>query len=210
MAAPEGFCGEEYTPGVFDSILGSLTRREPTLVVVRVGGLGYEVRVPLSTYERLPRVGDEVGLLLHLVVREDEWRLYGFLSGEERDVFRALLRVTGIGPGLALSLLSGLTTDEFRAAVAHGDVKVLSRVKGIGRKTAERVVVELRDVVGRAPAAAPVGGSGGTTGGPREDAVRALLALGLDAGDAVQRVDRVLAREGEVPVSDLVRAALRG
>jgi holliday junction DNA helicase RuvA len=194
---------------VLDSIEGRLVAREPTRAVVEAGGLGYAIRIPLSTYEDLPAPDRTVRLLLHVVVRDGEWRLFGFRTTEERDVFRALLKVSGVGPVIALGLLSGLEPLELRDAVARGDVKALSRVKGIGRKTAERIVVDLRDVLGEpvAPGESALAGPGGT--GPRADAVRALLALGLDVAEAARRVDAALARGVGENLGDLVRAALR-
>jgi Holliday junction DNA helicase RuvA len=193
---------------VFDSIRGTLTRREPARVVVETGGIGYEVQVSLSTFEALPPTGSEARLLLHAVVREDEWRLFGFATGSERQAFRAVLRVGGVGPVTALSLLSGLTPTELARAIAARDVKALMRVKGIGRKTAERIVLELKDVLG--DEAGEGGGVSPAPGGPHEDAVRALAALGLDPAEARRRVEALSARLGDVGVAELVRAALRG
>ena len=115
--------------------------------VVDANGIGYEIRIPLSTYEAMPRPESEVELLVHPWVRENDWRLFGFGTSGEREVFRALLRVSGVGPTLALGLLSGLTPAEFRVAVTQADVAALTRVKGIGKKTAERILVELKDIV---------------------------------------------------------------
>ena len=200
---------------MFDSIRGRLTHVEPMRTVVEAGGIGYEIQIPLSTYEVLPKVGEEAKLLLHPVVRETEWRLFGFHSVGEREVFRALLRVTGVGPTLALSLLSGLDPAAFRDAVAEGDVKELTRVKGIGRKTAERIVVELKDVVTKELSGVEPspGRAIGVAGKTVEDAVRALVALGLQTAEARRRVEKHLgdAGEGETPeLADLVRRALRG
>ena len=141
---------------MYESIQGALVRRDPAVATVRTGGLAYQVHIPLSTYEALPAAGAEVTLLLHLVVREDEWRLYGFATDEERGIFRALTRVNGVGPVLALSMLSGFSPAEFRSAVAQEDVRGLTRAKGVGKKTAERIVVELRDLwKGEAPRRRP-------------------------------------------------------
>jgi Holliday junction DNA helicase RuvA len=193
---------------VYESIHGRLVHRDPASAVIEAGGIGYRVHVPLSTYEALPAVGEQATLLLHLTVREDEWRLYGFAAAEERAVFQALLRVSGVGPVMALGLISGFRPAELRAAVGGADVKALTRVKGVGRKTAERIVVELRDVWkdgedGGSPFQAPAG--------PLADAVRALESLGLDAGEARRRVERHAAEAGgEIDTGDLVRRALRG
>ncbi len=193
---------------MLERIRGRILAREPAAAVVEAGGLGYRVLMPLATAEALPAPGGEATLLLHLVVREDEWRLYGFVREDDRAVFRRLLRIPGIGPGLALGLLSGLSAAELRAAVIHGDLKTLSRVKGVGRKTAERVVLELREewclgADGGAPAA-PAGPAG-----PAGDAARALESLGLDPLEARRRVERLLAEGAPADPGELVRRALR-
>ena len=191
---------------------GRLVRKEPACVVVRAGGLGYRVSVPLSTYEALPRVGEDVELLLHLAVREDEWRLFGFQREDEREAFLALLRVAGVGPVLAQGVLSGLGPAELARAVREGDVRALTRVKGVGRKTAERIAVELKDLWGSGgPGDRP--GASRPTSGPLEEAVRALEALGHAPEEARRRVQAAAAHlaEGEATpeAAALVRRALR-
>ncbi len=125
---------------------GRLVEALPSLIVVEVNGVGYEVHVPLSTFDRLPSTGSEVQILTHFAVREDAHILYGFLTATERDLFRLLINtVSGIGPRIALSILSSLSVSAFRSAVAAGDFKALSAVNGVGKKTAERIVVELKD-----------------------------------------------------------------
>ena len=175
--------------------------------MVDCGGLAYRVHIPLSTYEGLPRAGERVALLLHLAVREDEWRLFGFGSAAERDGFRALVRVNGVGPVLALSVLSGFAPADLSAAVSQGDISALTRVKGVGRKTAERIVVELRDVwADRVPGSAPAAADEAPAG----EAVRALEALGQDAAEARKKVEKAMKKLGsDADVSALVRAALR-
>jgi Holliday junction DNA helicase RuvA len=193
---------------VLDTIHGRIAVREPGRVVVEAAGLGYLVQVPLSTFDVLPPLGQDVRLLLHLVVREDDWRLYGFMAAREREVFRDLLRVSGVGPALSLALLSGLGPDALVRSVSEGDVKTLTQVRGVGRKTAERLTVELRE---RWRAAAPGQASGGPAlGGAGADAVRALEALGLERAEAERRVAAVLgAGNAKLEVGDLVRRALR-
>lgn len=183
-------------------------QKDPARCVVEAAGLGYAIHISLSTYEDLPAGGDAVSLLLHPVVREDEWRLFGFSKPEERDVFRDLLRVNGVGPLMALGMLSGFRPQELAQTVRQGDVKALTRVKGIGKKTAERILVELKHrwKDGALPAA-PVVTPEGTVAA---DAVRALEALGIDAGDAGKRVTKVLDAEPDAELSDIVRRALRG
>jgi len=121
----------------------------PTQVVIDVRGVGYEVLIPLSSFDKLPSPGQEVTLLTHLAIREDAHVLYGFMTAAERDLFRLLINtVSGIGPKIALNVLSGMNVTTFRGAVANGDVKSLSQISGVGKKTAERIVVELKDKIG--------------------------------------------------------------
>jgi len=204
---------------VITFLRGKLVEALPTQVVMEVHGVGYEVLVPLSSYDRLPAAGSEVLLLTHLAIREDAHLLYGFLTAAERDLFRLLIHtVSGIGPKIALGVLSGMSIASFRSAVAAGDVKALSSVQGVGRKTAERIVVELRDklggfgLVGSVPS--PVSG-GSIAAIPGEDtrgvdAVAALMALGVKPAEAHDSVRAALAMLGaEATVEQLIRACLR-
>src|SRR5439155_4077283 len=132
---------------------GKLVEMLPTQVIVSVNGVGYEILIPLSSYDKLPQPGQEIKLLTQLIVREDSHTLYGFMSAAERELFRLLINtVSGIGPRIALNILSGISVTAFRGAVANADVKVLSQISGIGKKTAERMVVELKDKIGAAGA----------------------------------------------------------
>src|SRR5258708_17327904 len=132
---------------------GELAEAWPTQVVISVQGVGYLVQIPLSSFDQLPPVGQRVRLLTHLVVREDAHLLFGFANSAERDLFRLLLQhVTGVGPKLALAVLSGMTVSPFKAAVVRGDVATLATIRGVGKKTAERIVLELKDRVGVAAA----------------------------------------------------------
>src|SRR6059036_1841739 len=132
---------------------GKLVSALPTQATVDVNGVGYEVFIPLSSYDKLPAVGQPIRILTHLAVREDAHILYGFMSAAERDLFRLLIHtVSGIGPKIALNVLSGISVTAFRGAVANGDVKALAQISGVGKKTAERIVVELKDKIGAAGA----------------------------------------------------------
>src|SRR3982750_940502 len=132
---------------------GTLTTALPTQAVVGVNGIGYEVFIPLSSYDKLPAVGQSVRILTHLHVREDAQILYGFMTAAERDLFRLLVNnVTGIGPKLALAVLSGMSVSNFKTAVVNADVTALSKISGLGKKTAERIVLELKDKLGVAAA----------------------------------------------------------
>lgn len=192
---------------------GKLVEVLPTQVVVDVHGVGYEALIPLSSYDKLPAPGSEVKLLTHLAVREDAHTLYGFLTAAERDLFRLLIHtVSGIGPKIALNVLSGVSVTAFRAAVAAGDVKALSQLSGVGKKTAERIVVELRDKLGAVTAPGSGGAGAPITPGDQKvnDAVLALLALGYKQPDAHAAVQGARAMLGaEAGVDQLVRAALR-
>jgi holliday junction DNA helicase RuvA len=192
---------------------GQLVDSLPTQVTVDVHGVGYEVLIPLSSYDKLPAPGGPIRLLTHMAVREDAHVLYGFMTVAERDLFRLLIQnVSGIGPKLALNILSGMDATAFRGAVATSDVKALSRINGVGKKTAERIVVELRDKIGAAGAWEASSARHGLS--PEEtrlnDAVLALMALGFKQPEAYDAVRGALAMLGnEARVEDLVRAALK-
>lgn len=185
----------------------------PTQVTVDVHGVGYEVLIPLSSYDPLPPVGQEVRLLTHLAVREDAHVLYGFVTRPERDLFRLLIStVSGIGPRIALNVLSGMNATVFRGAVARGDVKALSQISGVGKKTAERIVVELRDKVGAASAweAASADRALSVDEQKLNDAVLALMALGIKQTDAHDGVRAALQQLGSAAsLEELVRAGLK-
>ena len=192
---------------------GKLVEALPTQVVVDVQGIGYEALIPLSSFDKLPAPGGDVRLLTHLVVREDAHVLYGFMSSAERDTFRLLINtVSGIGPKIALNILSGVSVTAFRGAVANGDVKALSQISGVGKKTAERIVLELKDKIGAAGAWEAGSAQRGPTADEQKlnDAVLALVALGfkqLDAHDAVKGAFALLG--AQAGVEQLVRAALK-
>jgi Holliday junction DNA helicase RuvA len=192
---------------------GKLVDALPTQVVVEVHGVGYEALIPLSSFDKLPPPGGDVKLLTQLIVREDSHTLYGFMSAGERDLFRLLINtVSGIGPKIALNILSGISVTAFRGAVANGDVKSLSQISGVGKKTAERMVVELRDKVGAAGAweAASAQRALSPEDQKINDAVLALMALGFKQIEAHDAVRSASAAAGEkASVEDLVRACLK-
>lgn len=194
---------------------GKLVEALPTQVTVDVHGVGYEALIPLSSFDRLPAVGGEVHLLTHLAVREDAHVLYGFMSAAERDLFRLLIHtVSGIGPKLALNVLSGTSVAGFRAAVAAADVKGLSGISGVGKKTAERIVVELKDKLGMFGAGTALAGPGAKASSAADtklnDAVLALSALGFKPVDAHEAVRAALTLLGDAAtVEQLVRACLK-
>ena len=192
---------------------GKLVETLPTQVVVSVNGIGYEALIPLSSYDKLPQLGEELRLLTHLVVREDSHTLYGFMSAAERQLFRLLINsVSGIGPKIALNILSGISVTAFRGAVANADVKVLSQISGVGKKTAERIVVELKDKIGAAGAWEALSAQRALSPDDQKvnDAVLALMALGfkqIEAHDTVRKAQSSLGPQATV--EDLVRACLK-
>lgn len=200
------------------SLKGILMESHPTLAVVDVHGVGYEVLMPLSSTTQLPAIGQEVRIQTHLVVREDAQTLYGFLSGDEKELFRILIgSVSGIGPKTALNILSGMSVERFRLAVSSGDIKTLSQISGIGKKTAERIVVELKDKVGLSFSGAGPGiaASGSAAAlSPQDkslsDAVAALTTLGFKQAQAETSARAAQAMLGpEASAEDLIRASLK-
>ena len=189
------------------SIRGTLTESALVRAVVEAGGLSYEVNVPVTTSERLPAVGSEVRLHTLAVYREDSQSLYGFSTAEERDFFRLMVEnVTGIGPKMALSIMSRMSLPLLRTAIRSGDTAALSKCPGIGKKTAERLVVELKGRVGAAEGQRPAAPAGGSA---HADAVAALVALGYrlsDADDAVRRASLSLGPDAGTEA--LIRRAL--
>jgi len=192
---------------------GKLTHKTPTSAAVEVGGVGYGVAISLITYEELPEPGAETQLYTYLYVREDRMDLFGFADEDERELFELLIGVSGIGPNLAQTILSGMSLQDLQEAIFHGRVNELTAVKGIGRKTAERMVLDLRDKV-RLPALegertrAGEGRRGGTSA--VEEAVMALMALGIAGGAARQAVSKAIEKNGAAQsVQQLIKQALK-
>ena len=198
---------------------GILEEASPLRVVINVNGLGYELNVPLSTSSRTGKIGERVRLQTQLVVREDSHQLYGFATLNEKSTFVALTeKVSGIGPKIALNILSRLSVESLRSAVASGNVTLLTQCPGIGKKTAERLVLELKDVFAKQPVF-----EAGTASGVSlieeksdysslvEDAVAALVTLGFKQQDAQRRVDRIVGHSADLPsVEQLIKEALNG
>ena len=189
------------------SLRGVLAHKEPPFLVVDVGGVGYELEAPLSTCFLLPAVGETIHLRTHLLVREDQQTLFGFATETERRLFRDLLRVSGVGAKIALGILSGMSVDAFVRAVAGGDVAALVRLPGVGRKTAERLIVELRDRVQRPGLVTAAEGRPAPAPDPRGEAQDALVALGYKAAEARRMLDQV--PESVTSTEELLRAVLR-
>lgn len=192
---------------------GTLVESLPTQIVVEVGGIAYEILIPLSSYDRLPPPKTPIKILTHLVIRDDAHLLFGFMTLEERDLFRLLVQyVSGIGPKTALAVLSGIAVPAFKGAVVNGDVKILSQIKGVGKKTAERVIVDLKDKIGVAGAweAASAKYTLSAEAQRMNDAILALISLGYKQAEAHQAIRAVSERLGTATnVERLVREALR-
>ncbi len=192
---------------------GILVEKQPTRVVLNVHGVGYEIFIPLSSFDRLPSENTACRMLTHDHLREDLHNLYGFVTEAERSLFEMLLGISGIGPKTALSALSGLSVRDLKAAVVEGDVKRLSSISGVGKKTAERIVVELRHKLSAGDALEAVSGAPDALPGDlrTRDAMLALISLGYKQLDAQQRVRDVLHKiKPTATVEDVVRAALAG
>lgn len=191
---------------------GVLAESMPTYAVVNVGGVGYGVSIPLTSYERLPRAGEKVRILTHLVVREDAHTLYGFATGAERDLFRLLLHhVNGVGPKIALAIVGGMPTEIFKAAVVAGDAAAISKISGVGKKTAERIILELRGRVGVAAEWEAASAANAPGEGERaiHDAVLALISLGYRQVEAHKAIKQATQGTGELPADEIVRLALK-
>jgi len=193
------------------SLAGVLAFKSPPRLLLEVGGVGYEVEAPMSTFYGLPAVGERAKLLTHLVVREDAHILYGFATTEERALFRSLLKVSGVGPRIALAILSGVSVTAFAHAVRSQDPAALTRIPGVGRKIAERLMVEMRDRIddsGVLSSATLAAGRG--LQGAEAEAFSALLALGYKPAEATRLLKGPGSEEGALTTEQLIRRALQG
>jgi len=189
------------------SLRGRIASKTPPQLTVDVGGLGYELEAPMSTFFHLPAVGEEVRLLTHLVVREDAHVLYAFATEEERRLFRSLIKVSGVGPKIALALLSGISVAAFAECVQREDIAALTRIPGVGRKTAERLIVEMRDRLAPPPDAG-AGGAAAFGTSAESEAHGALVALGYRPAEATRLLKAV--GPGTHSTEELIRRALQG
>ena len=189
-------------------IHGTIAEKSPTRIVVDVNGLGYEIHIPVSTYEKLPAAGERIRLLTYLHVREDILQLYGFGSEEQRALFLELISISGIGPRTALGVLSKVSVSDFTAAVLNENFSLLTQIPGIGKKTAQRLVMELKDKLQRG--VEPITSSSWQSLNVAEEAVLALVSLGYRQIEAQKLVNQVLAAEKQVPsVESLIKKALQ-
>ena len=182
---------------------GKLIEKQPPQIIVDVQGLGYEIDVPMSTFYNLPGLGEIITLFTHLVVREDAHLLYGFGTNDERRAFRQLLKISGVGPKLALSVLSGLSVADLAQTVAMQETGRLTKIPGVGKKTAERLVLELRDKLDHAPS---VAGSSAPLKANSGDVLNALLALGYNEREAQWAMKQI---PNDLTVSESIRQALK-
>lgn len=190
-------------------IAGKLIMRQPPQLMVDCHGVGYEIEAPMPVFYQLPQVGEEVVLFIHMVVREDAQLLYGFSTLDQRAMFRELIKVSGVGAKMAVAILSGLSAEDFAQCIANQDVTSLTRLPGIGKKTAERLIVEMQDRIGKLSAetiSTPAGSTSATAGSDRGQAIAALESLGFKTAEA-QRM--VKASDGG-SVEEIVREALKG
>lgn len=195
---------------------GIILEKQPPQLILNVQGVGYEIDAPMSTFYRLPETGKEITLFTHLVVREDAHQLYGFFSREERTLFRTLLKVNGVGPRLGLTILSSIEPNEFVRCVLHNDTASLTCLPGIGKKTAERLIIEMRDKLNdwqptalpnREASAKMISGDNAARNQTVQDAVSALIALGYKPQEASRAVSKV--DDGSVSSEEIIRRALR-
>ena len=197
---------------MIERVEGVIVERAPTHVVVGVGGIGYGLSISLNTFEQLPDLGSEVSLLTHTYVREDRFQLFGFSDAGEREMFQLLIAVAGIGPNSAQAILSGMSVDELKTAILEERASDLTRIRGIGRKTADRVVVDLRDKIAPSwkqtpdPEGEPVQS---TRNEKTEEAVLALAALGIAPAAARKAVVKAMDKSGvDATLQDLIKQAL--
>jgi len=194
---------------VFAYLDGIVTHKDPTLVWLDLNGVGYELRIPLSTYERLPRLKERVRLLTYFHVREDIQILYGFYSADEKELFLKLIAISGIGPKMAITILSGASPAQFKSRIVAGDVKALTLIPGIGQKTAQRMIVELREKFGGSDEPLPDGFDALFSGSISDEALKALLSLGYRRGEALNALKKASQELGtESSVEAILKSAL--
>ncbi len=196
---------------MFNFLSGKLVEKHPTRIVLLCGGIGYEVSIPLSTYTELNDVDSEIKIKTHLHIREDNWQLFGFCSDEEKEMFKLLISISGIGPKVALNVLSGIGIDQFKQSLVDKNVVALTAIPGIGKKTAERIIIELKEKVKVAPGKSDSNVSEEYGSDPiYDDAVMALISLGYKKNDSQKAIDKALKKmpENNIVMEDLIRTAL--
>ncbi|MBO8131562.1 MAG: Holliday junction branch migration protein RuvA [Candidatus Marinimicrobia bacterium] len=195
---------------MYDYITGKLIEKRPTEVVIDVNGLGYKISIPISTYERLPSTGEIVKLFIHLYVRDDVRSLYGFYTKEERELFLQLISISGIGPKMAITILSGTSPEQFKERIGAGDISALTMIPGIGIKTANRIIVELREKFASLHKEADIEDLNFFISGKIEEAVIALMTLGYKKNEAKNLVFKAYKKLGSgANVEELIKEALK-
>ncbi|HQQ85370.1 MAG TPA: Holliday junction branch migration protein RuvA [Candidatus Marinimicrobia bacterium] len=194
---------------MFAYISGKLFQKEPTSVIIDVNGIGYQINIPLSTYSALPATGQNAKLLTYYHVREDIQALYGFATPEEKELFLLLISVSGIGPKIAMTILSGTSPEQFRRRILDGDVESLTLIPGIGLKTARRIIVELGEKMGQTSEVVSGELATVTLGATGEEALRALISLGYRRAEALNALRKAVKELGDsAPVEKYIKAAL--
>ena len=189
------------------SLQGKLIAKQTPLITVECAGVGYEVETPMSTFLELPAVGAEVFLHTHLLVRDDAQLLYGFSTEDERVLFRLLLKVSGVGAKMGLSILSGMGVGDFERCVRYEDTAMLMKIPGVGRKTAERLIIEMRDKIEQSPAQAMMANAGKVVTDARSEAIDALVALGYKPAEVKRLLTKLDTKDKSA--EDIIRLALR-
>lgn len=189
------------------SLRGRLGAKRAPMIVVECGGVGYEIETPMSTFLELPAIGTEFFLHTHLQVRDDAHMLYGFSTVEEKSLFRLLLKVSGVGAKMALAILSGMGVTDFERCVRYEDTAMLVRIPGVGKKTAERLIIEMRDKIEQSPAAATIGTAGRVATDARSEAIDALVVLGYKPAEVRKLLSSL--DIDDKSAEDIIRLALR-
>ena len=189
------------------SLRGRLASKHATVLIVDCGGVGYEVETPMSTFLELPPVGDELFLHTHLVVRENSHSLYGFATDDEKILFRTLLSVSGVGAKMGLAILSGMSVRDFERCVQLEDAAMLVKIPGVGKKTAERLIIEMRDKIDKAPASVTALGAGRVATDSRSEAIDALVSLGYKPTEVKRLLETIDVNDKSA--EDIIRLALR-
>lgn len=192
---------------MYNHLKGVVSYKYPSRMVLETNGVGYDITLSLNSSRRLPSLGQEATVLVHLIVREDDLRLIGFADEDERALFRRLIDLSGVGPSMALQILSGMSPQEFAIAVERQDAAALRKIKGVGEKTAKRIILELKGA--KTLLHQSDDPTSAIPGGTPSEAVAALIALGVSANEAAARVEKVLTSNPDLGVEDLIKAALR-
>ena len=189
------------------SLRGSLARKHPPQIIVECGGVGYELETPMSTFLNLPEIGSAVFLFTHMVVREDSQTLFGFSTEDERTLFRLLLRISGVGAKMGLAILSGMSVADFERCVTYDDAATLVKIPGVGKKTAQRLIIEMRDRIITATSGNGASRRAAASAGPQSEAADALVALGYKPAEVTRLLTRL--NTDNKSTEDIIRLALK-